>query len=238
MTDSNFDFTENKPKLSGKQRRQRNLPQYKDLSDDEFQEVMSKKTMGVETSSAFEARISKKWAEFEQDYDLSDLKINDRDSLRALIQKQITLEDYEQHLFKMRSEGISESQLFSMEKFQRAMSDLTADISKLQNDLMITRKVRKSDQDVSVLAYLENLRKRAKEFAESKFQYIFCPKCNLLIGTIWTLFPHNDRNKIALICERDLGNGEKCGEKVIVSTVELIKNRGTNKPEITPESMR
>lgn len=241
MSDSNFDFTEKDEKMSasvGKKRRQRNLRQYKDLSDDEFDRIMEKKALGIEPSQEFEKRIAEKWAEFDQDYDLTDLKINDRDTLRALIQTQITLEDYEQHLFKIRKEGISEQQLFAIEKFQRAMSDLRTDISKMQNDLNITRKVRKSDQDVSVLAYIEGLKTKAKEFAESKMQYIFCPKCNMLLCTVWTLFPKNERNKIALVCERDLGNGEKCGEKVIVSTAELLANRGTNKLEITPESMR
>lgn len=241
MSDSNFNFTENDGKNEtnkGKYKRQRNLRQYKDLSDEQFEEVIAKKSMGLETSKLFEDRIAKKWAEFDQDYDLSDLKINDRDTLRALIQTQITLEDYEQHLFKIRTEGISEQQLFAIEKFQKAMSDLRTDISKMQNDLNITRKVRKSDQDVSVLAYIESLRKKAKEFAEAKMQYIFCPRCNMLLATVWTLFPQNDKNKLVLFCERDLGDGQKCGEKVIVSTTELLKNRGTNKPEITPESMR
>ena len=240
MGDSNFDFTDETPKkLTGKQKRMRNLGQYKDLSDDQFNELMQKKEMGAEPSKAFEERIAKKWAEFEADYDLSDLKINDRDTLRNLIQSQISLEDYEQHLYKLRQEGISEQQLFSMEKFQKAMSELRTDISKMSSDLNITRKVRKSDQDVSVLAYIEGLKKKAKEFHEAKAQYIFCPKCNMLLATVWTLFPQNERNKIALVCERDLGlgNGEKCGEKVIVSTAELLKNRGTNKLEITPESM-
>jgi hypothetical protein len=117
------------------------------------------------------------------------------------------------------------------------MSELRTDISKMNNDLNITRKVRKSDQDVSVLAYIEGLKKKAKEFAEMKMQYIFCPKCNMLLATIWTLFPHNERNKVALVCERDMGDGTKCGEKVIVGTTELLKNRGTNAPDITPESM-
>lgn len=241
MGDSNFEFTENEEDIrhkKGKISRQRNLKQYKDLTDEQFDNVMTKKALGIEPSKEFEKRIEAKWAEFDIDYDLSDLKINDRDTLRALIQTQLTLEDYEQHLFKTRSEGISEQSLFALEKFQKAMSDLRTDISKMQNDLNITRKVRKSDQDVSVLAYIEGMRKQAKEFAEAKYQYIFCPKCNMLLSTIWTLFPTNDRNKVALVCERDLGNGEKCGEKVIVSTAELLVNRGTNKPEITPESMK
>lgn len=240
MGDSNFDFTENDEKVKakkGKIARQRNLRQYKDLSDEQFEQVMTQKALNIQPSVEFEKRISEKWAEFERDYDLSDLKINDRDTLRALIQTQIALEDYEQQMFKLRSEPLSEQQVFNTEKIFKAMSDWRADISKMQNDLMMTRKVRKSDQDVSVLAYIEGLKKKAKEFAEVKYQYVFCPKCNMLLASIWTLFPQNDRNKLALVCERDMGDGTKCGEKVIVSTAELLKNRGTNKPEITPESM-
>lgn len=238
--DSNYEISpgeESTPKKKGKISRMRNLAQYRDLSDADFNKAMEKKVIGANSSEAFEKRIQKKWDEFEEDYDLSDLKINDKDSLRALIQKQLTLEDYEQHLFQLRSGGISEAQLMSLEKFQKAMSDLTSDISKLQNDLMITRKVRKSDRDASVLAYMSSLQDKAKRFYESKMSYVFCEKCNMLLGTFWVLFPDEERNKIALVCNRDMGDGTKCGHKNIFDTKKLLKNRGTSNPEITPESM-
>lgn len=241
MDETNYEVVpddEPKPKKrTGKVSRMRNLAQYRDLSDKDFDKAMERKALGIEVSQAFEKRITEKWEEFEKDYDLSDLKINDRDSFRALIQKQITLEDYEQHLFKMRTEGISEAQLFAMEKFQKAMSDLTADISKIQNDLMITRKVRKSDRDASVLAYMEDLKAKAKKFYESKMSYVFCEKCNMLLATIWTLYPDEERNKLALVCHRTMDDGKECGHKTIVDTKQLLKKRGTNNPEITPESM-
>ena len=220
-----------------KKRSLRNLVQFKNLSDDEFNQLMTKRQPGVETSEEYERGIEKRLQEFEQDYDLSDLKINDKSTLRALIQAIITLEDYEQFLYKLRAEGISNSSLQLIEKLQKVMSDLRGDISKLQNDLVITRKIRKSDQDLSVMAYLDNLKEKAKKFYESKTSYIFCPKCNMLLANIWTLYPHNERNKIVLICERTLEDGKKCGEKVVVSSKDLIKNRGTNNRKITPESM-
>ncbi len=240
--DDNYDIEheeEQTPKKkSGKISRMRNLAQFKDLSNEEFDKAMEKKVMGAETSKVFEARIERKLKEFEQDYDLTDLKINDRDALRALIQAHITLEDYEQHLFKLRAEGISETQLFGIEKFQKAMSDLRSDISKIQQDLNITRKVRKSDKDASVMAYLDNLHEKAKKFYEAKMSYIFCEKCNMLLATIWSLYPDEERNKIALVCHRILDDGTQCGHKTIVDTKKLLENRGTNKIEITPESMR
>lgn len=220
----------------GKIKRMRNLPQYKNMPDEEFNAIIDRKAMGAEQSKAFEDRINKKLAEFEEDYDLSDMKINDKDTLRALIQNQITLEDYEQFQFRLRLEGITENTIFTLEKLQRAMSDIRSDMSKQQQDLNITRKVRKSDKDVSVLAYLEDLKDKAKHFYEAKQGYIFCPKCNMLLGTIWTKYPEEDRNKIALVCGRVYPDGTICGEKTIIGTRELLKGRGTNKKEITPES--
>ena len=46
MSDENFDFLENEGKINknkGKISRQRNLRQYKDLSDEQFEDVMTKK---------------------------------------------------------------------------------------------------------------------------------------------------------------------------------------------------
>jgi hypothetical protein len=222
-------------KKSGKYSRMRNLAQYRDLSDEEFDEVITKKSMGIEQSKGFEDRISRKLQEFENDYDLSDMKINDMDTLRALIQAQISLEDYEQHQYKLRSDGITDEMIYASEKLSKIMSDLRADISKFQQDLNITRKVRKSDKELSTIAYLSNLQAQAKKYYEQKMQYIFC-ECGMLLGTIWTQYPHEERNKIHLVCNRKFPDGTICGKKTTVQTTELLKNRGTNKREVTPES--
>jgi hypothetical protein len=220
----------------GKMKRMKNLTQYKDMSDDGFENILAQKALGLDVSKEFEDRIKAKMEEFGQDYDLSDLKINDKESLRALIQAVITLEDYEQFIFKLRADGISSDSLYTIEKLQKVMSDLRTDISKLQTDLNITRKIRKSDQDVSVVAFIDNLKEKARRFYDSKMSYIFCPKCNLLLGTIWVHYPNEERNKIALVCNRPLEDGKICGEKLVIGTNTLLKNRGTSKKEITPDS--
>lgn len=238
--DVNFVGTPTKKQVDvkrGKLMRQRGLKQYKNLSDAEFEAAIAQKALGIEASDEFEKRINKKLQEFENDYDLSDLKINDREALRALIQTVLSLEDYEQYMFKVRAAGITQDTVFTTEKVQKIMSDLRSDISKLQGDLNITRKVRKSDQDVSVLAFIDGLKDKAKRFYDSKMSYIFCPKCNMLLATVWTQYPDNERNKIALVCGRHMPDGTECGEKVIIGTKELIKNRGTSNKKITPESM-
>lgn len=224
-------------KRKGKLKRQRNLKQYKDLSDEEFERTITEKALGFEVSGEFEKRIQSKLAEFDQDYDLSDLKINDRDTLRALVQAHISLEDYEQYLFKVRVGGIDNSTIQLTKDIQKVMSDLRSDISRLQEDLNIKRKVRKQDQEVSLQAYLDSLKEKARAFYESKMSYIFCEKCNVLLATLWTLYPTDDRNKIALVCHNKSDGEHECGHKTIIDTKTLLNNSGTNNKKITPESM-
>lgn len=218
----------------------RNLPQYRDLDDTEFQKVvesMQEKSLGLGVSNVFEKRIETKLAKFEEDYDLSDLKVNDREVLRGLVQSIISLEDYEQEIFKIRGSGITPDNLIVIEKLQRAMSDLRKDISNMQNDLAITRKHRRSDQETSVLAYIDSLKDKARKFAEARMAYVFCDKCNTLLMTCWTLYP-NSNNKITLTCLQKDKEGNACGNKITVTTKELLEKSQTNKPEIIPDSMK
>lgn len=214
----------------------RNLNQYKNLTDEEFEEVWIQKTLDLEPSKEFEKRIDKKLEAFSEDYDISDLKINDKETLRALIQALISLEDYEQAMFKLRGEGINSNNLQLMEKVNKMMSDLRSDVSKLQNDLNITRRYRKSDKEASVINYIDSLKEKAREFIEAKHSYIYC-ECGMLLGTVWTLYPNEPRNKIQLVCNRKLEDGTICGKKTTVTTDELQENNGTNKSEIIPEGL-
>ncbi len=213
----------------------RNLAQYKDMTDEEFNEVMKISQSEVKTSRAFEDRISDKLAKFEEDYDLTDLKINDREILRALVQSILSLEDYEQMLFSLRSEGINPDNLILIDKIQKVMSDLRKDISNFQNDLAITRKHRRSDQETSVIAYIDKLKEKARKFYESKMSYVYC-ECGTLLATVWTLYPESS-NKMSFICQQKDKDGNPCGKKTVVTTKELIDNRSTNRKDITPESL-
>lgn len=221
-------------------KKMRNLPQYKDLSDEEFLEAISAmeaRDIKESPSGTFEKRIEDKLAKFEEDYDLSDLKVNDREVLRGLVQSIISLEDYEQELFKIRGGGITPDNLIVIDKIQKAMSDLRRDISAMQTDLAITRKHRRSDQETSVLAYIDSLKEKAKKFLESRQAYIFCDKCNTLLMTCWTLYPSSD-NKITLTCQQKDKDGNPCGNVVTVTTKQLLENRQTNAPEVLPDSMK
>jgi len=214
----------------------RNLVQYRDLSDEDFDEMFAKKVLNITPSLEFEKRIEKKIAEFEKDYDLSDLKINDMDTLRALVQAQISLEDYEQAIYKTRS-TVSIDNIVVIDKIQKIMSDLRKDISSFQNDLKITRKVRKSDQETSVITFIETLKQKARKFSESRMSYVFCDKCNELLCTSWFLYPNDSKNKLRVVCNRPTEGGT-CGTVINITAKELFENNGTNKKELLPEGMK
>jgi hypothetical protein len=221
-------------------RKMRNLIQYRDMSDEDFDKVFARKVLNVTPSVEFEKRIEKKLVEFEKDYELNDLKINDMDTLRALVQAQIALEDYEQFLFKERANTVSLDNIVLIDKIQKVMSDLRSDISSFQNDLKITRKFRKSDQETSIISFIDSLKAKAKKFSESKMSYVYCDRCNMLVATIWTLYPTESKNKLRFVCNRPTENGETgeiCGQVMNVSTKELFENGGTNHPELMPEGM-
>jgi len=218
-------------------RKLRNLPQYKDMSDEELEMLVAKKENNIQASEVFEKEIEKILAQFEEDYDLSDMKINDRAVLRGLAQSIVSLEWYEQQLFKMRGEGIDGNNVLAIQKLQNVMSELRQDISRMQTDLSITRKHRKSDQETSVLAYIDSLKDKARRFMESKQAYILCPKCSTLLMTTWSLYPSNPNNKITLTCLQKDKDGKPCNTRFTISTKEMLENKQSNRPEILPESL-
>jgi hypothetical protein len=207
------------------------------MSDEDFDALWEKKSSSEFMSKDFEDRIAKKLEEFSQDYDVDDLKINDKETLRAFIQAIIALEDYERLVFDIRTEGdISQANINIVDRLSGIMSDLRKDISRFQQDLNITRKIRKSDRESSVVSYIADIKDKARQYYESKLSYIFCPECNMLLGNIWVLYPDMP-NKITLKCDRVLDDGSKCGHVVTVTTKELTERHGTNKPEIVPEAL-
>ncbi len=215
---------------------QRNLYQYRNYTTEEFDAMWEEKQRDIEESSDFENRVKKKIEEFSQDYDIDDLKINDRETLKAFIKALIALEDYEQFIYDVRTEGINQSNITVIDRVSSVISNTRKDISKLQEDLNISRRIRKMDKESSVVAYISNLKEQARLYMESKLSYIFCPKCDMLLANVWTLYPE-ENNVIKLTCHRTLDDGSLCGEVVKITTKELSERGGTNKKEILPESL-
>ena len=166
-------------KISEKRQQSRaqlkNMKQYKDLSEEDFEKMFEERQYAVNLTKGFEDRIQKKIAEFSEDYDIDDLKINDKETLRAFVQAIIALEDYERFIFDIRTEGdIGQANINVVDRISKIMSDLRKDISRFQEDLNITRKIRKSDKESSVVAYIANLKEQARQYYDSKLSFIFC----------------------------------------------------------------
>lgn len=215
----------------------KNLPQYRDKTDEEIQAMIQYSEDSSEgLAKRFEQRIEEKLAKFSDDYDLTDLKINDREVLRGLVQSIISLEDYEQELFRMRSQGVNTENLLAIDKLQKVMEGIRKSISDSQNDLSITRKHRKSDQETSVIAYLENLKDKARKFYQARMSFVFCPKCHTLLCTSWFLFAE-EHNVVTLVCKQKDKNGNPCDTKVSITSKKLLENRNTSDRAVTPDAL-
>ena len=237
-------LTDKQTRVSAPDRRKfRGLKQYKDMTDDEFQAYWdAKDNEGLVTMAVplvdFEVRIQEKLAGFEADYDLSDMKFNDTETLRALCQSMIQLEDLEQYSYIIRNteRGIDLNNLTLLDKVAQQMSRTRLDMLKMQEDLKISRKVRQLDKNISAIAELDMLKQKAKAFYEQKMIYIFCPKCKMLLSTAWFLFNDAD-NVMRLECQRVLDTGKLCGHVFDVKSKDVFE-QGSNTPEVMPQAMR
>jgi hypothetical protein len=220
----------------------RNLPQYKSLSDDEFLEVINARKEEYDSmplGDDFEERIKNKIEELTEDYDLSDMKSNDLLILRALAQSLISLEDFELMAYEERQD-IGNDNIMTIDKVQKIISDLRRDVSNQQTDLKISRKVRKSDDREDVIQTVTSLKDKAEQFYKQKMAYIVCPKCDMLLATIWVQYPEAD-NLLTFECNRRKGGREPeilCNHKFTVDTRGLWATKEvSNKPEVLPESI-
>ena len=238
-------LTDKQTRVEAPDRRKfRGLKQFADMTDDEFvaywdaQDRASTITVPTVSPIDFEKRIDGKMAGFEADYDLSDMKFNDKETLRALCQAMIQLEDLEQVSYGIRNlpRGIDLNNLTLLDKIAQQMSRTRLDMLKLQEDLKISRKVRQLDKNISAIAELEMLKQKAKATYEQKMIFIFCPKCKMLLATSWFLY-NEAENVIRLECHRILDTGEICGHTFDVKSKDVYE-QGSNTPEVMPHALR
>lgn len=216
----------------------RSLKQYKDMSDEEFDLLFADKLVDTIVDQNYETQIENKLEEFKQEYDIDDLKINDRLLLRALMQSIITVEELNKTSYNLRGVGISQNNIVVAEKINRMITEQLNMISKMQDDLKITRRIRKGDSEISAANYIESLKIKAKEFYDQRMQVVTCPKCKHWIFSGWYLYPY-ESNKVTLVCNTTMEDGTKCGEVIKLNSSDLFnsKNRGYSDPTLFPESL-
>lgn len=215
----------------------KNLPQNKGKSDEEIQAMYKQKMESKFKQENWENVKDSIMKEYELNYDLDDLKPNDLASLESLIHATIMLRNYEKQMREISEDGVDFTNIPVIEKLGKVCSELRGDISKLQDDLKISRKIRKSDKEESVLTFIDGLKEKAKKFYTAKTQWVFCPKCGMLLANVWWLYPNSKSNKITLRCQREMPDGQTCGTEVTLSAKELTDLGGTNKQDI-PDSLK
>ena len=207
----------------------RNLSQFKNLSDEEFEEVwkerQAKRLITFKPKQDLEDRILDMMEEFRVDYSLDDLKFNDTQVLRALIRALLTLKDYEDTLYDIQNEGDLAGNLRVIGDLNKFISGLRKDISDMQRDLNITRKTRKEEKEDSIESYIKNIQEKADRFYKNKVYRVICPECGMMLFDGWFLYPEED-NKLSFECGRmleqqDDDEAEKCTGRLELTSIEL-----------------
>ena len=209
----------------------RNLAQYQNLSDEEFEKVWEERQAKHLTTfipkQDLEDRIQEMMEKFRVDYALDDLKFNDTQVLRALIRALLTLKDYEDTLYKIQNEENLEENLRVVGELNKFISGLRKDISDMQRDLNITRKTRKEEKEDSIEAYIKDIQEKANKFYKKKVFRAVCPKCGMMLFDGWFLYPE-ENNKIILECgriveQKDEDEAKKCTGRLELTSSELKK---------------
>jgi RNase P subunit RPR2 len=208
--------------------RVRNLEQYQDMSDDEF-ETEFQRLYGSEVPNTvnfdeLDKRIQEHIEQLGEDYDLDDMKINDKIQLRELVLSMIQVEDLEMTVYEER-QNIDPSNIIVLEKLNKMLSTLKSDISNISEDLQLTKRARDRSQSTSVVERWKELSQKAHEFYKRKMLYIFCTKCRMLLSTVWLNYTECTENMITLKCER-------CGNQEIVHLDRLYATDNKNLEDV------
>lgn len=236
-------MTEEQPKQRKPRRKElnrlsmRKLPQFAKLTEEEFDQKFNTLLISRQWDEALKEKFDAVKRQFQESYDLTELLPNDNIVLDNLIRAMLFLENYEKQLHNLQKEGVSHSNLDLVKEINGICKDLRNDISKMQDDLNITRRRRKNEKEASVINFIEDLKEKARKFYTQKMQMIFCEKCNTLLSTVWWLNVESKKQTIHVRCERKLDDGKICGwEKTF--TAEQLTQMGMRNKEDIPDSIK
>jgi len=203
----------------------RNLVQYRDMTDEEFEDAWDDIVLEIEVSpEMLEKRVKEKLDELAVDYDMEDMKINDMGQLRSLALAQLQLDDLEQTAYVIRQKTDTTS-VQILEKINRILSGLRDDISKISSDLQLTRKIRKQSKESSIIDAINDLRGKARKFYRERMLYVFCPECKMLLATLWLNYSSEEYNQLQLKCKR-------CNNKFTQDLTPLYKTDNKNLEDV------
>lgn len=193
----------------------RNLVQYRNMSDEEFNSVWE--TYSNKPEVDVDSRTEKIMTDLSLNYDLRDMNVNDTLALRELAKTFVLLDD----IGLMEQSAFEDGELSKLSTLSKIKKEYLENVSKLQNDLNIARKNRQGDVE-ALESYLPSILKKAKNFLDARLAYIYCPECHMLVANAW-FNNWNLENKIELTCPR-----EECNHRFDVTSQYLAANRNKN----------
>jgi hypothetical protein len=132
-------------------------------------------------------RIDKYLAEYELD-ELNEA--NDMAALTQMCQLELNMEQIQEALADMKD---LEENSKKVKDLMSSMRDATQSWANLQTELGIARKKRQSESDETPLQYIDNLKKDAKKFIDSRLKVLKCDKCGQPLGKFF--FYVNDKGE-------------------------------------------
>ena len=203
----------------------RNLYQYKGKTDEEFEQIWLEKYAEREpTPEVDENRIDEMMIKFAEDYDLTDMNINDTIALKQIARMSIELDELQKMLTKARIDN----ELTRVQAIDRVIKNIVSNISTLQMDLNISRRSRQSDKGETLHEYLPAILKKAKSFLKERLAYVYCPECKMLVVNAW-FTEWDDNNVLCLTCPR-----EECRFQFEVTSKSLARKRNKNIDNVLP----
>lgn len=196
--------------------RLRNLTQYKNLTDEEFDNVWADYQDQPDIDSDY--KVEKIMEDLARNYDIRDQYANDTLSLRELANLYVSLEA----LNHVEKQMMSDGNYSQVNNIARIRNDYIKNASQLQNDLNITRKARQSDDGETLDTYLPSILKKARNFLDQKLAYIYCPECKMLCGNCWWT-NWEVSNTMDVTCPR-----LECNHKFRVTSLYLAEHNNKN----------
>jgi len=204
----------------------KNLKQYSDAKIDAVDKIIH----NITVNNQDEQRIIDYISKMSEQYDVLEMNENDSTALKDLATISIRVQDLDQVLrIKMSDkEGIDWSEIHWITDI---LTDLRKSRQQIEESLNITRRARQGVEQTSVVDAIESYKLRAKKLLEERLNYIYCPKCKLLIGNVWMLNPYIG-NSFTFTCPRELEDKQICGHKFSVTGSELMAKKNKNVKEM------
>ena len=201
----------------GKLKRLRNLPSFKDKTEEEIREYLKNKPepvrrprtpkVKVEVTADdkdYNKRYNKKLNQIVDEFGVDMNDANDQELVNILVRLSLQGEDVDH---KIRGAGKFDTKtLKELGEYQKSVINAITDV---QDKLGITRKVRKEKQVDDIPQYLKEIRRKAREFWNRTTSSVVCQKCKIELSRYWLNFPDLASSiKMELECW-------KCGEKTL-----------------------